>query len=150
MTLAAAAPRSRLPLHTGGRLVMHTMLVMARPQYFEVFVLGARRQVIWACSQMSSAMAVPFTGLIMHAVASASEAFPRDSIYMQLDGAQAPLDDADDAAPEVRLVPSDASAGVSLLQPSLPAACCLHVVGQLLQRSELCSLYVMHIAANQE
>ncbi len=74
---------------------------------------------------MSSAMAVPFTGLIMHAVASASEEFPRDSIYMQLDGAQAPLDDADDAAPEVRLVPADASAGVCCWPPSLISICLL-------------------------
>lgn len=51
---------------------------------------------------------VCFTDIMMHAVASASDCFPRPSIYMQLDGVESPDDeDSDGAAPEVRLVPSD-------------------------------------------
>ena len=47
----------------------------------------------------------------MHALASPSEGFPKHSIYMQLDGAQAAHDeDGNDAGPpEVRLVPAEPS-----------------------------------------
>jgi Regulator of volume decrease after cellular swelling len=54
---------------------------------------------------------VHFTDIMMHALASPSEDFPRHSIYMQLDGAQAADDqDGSDAVPpEVRLVPAEPS-----------------------------------------
>lgn len=67
--------------------------------------------MVWAGA--STAFGVQFTSLIMHAVAASSEEFPHDSIYLQLDGAEVSDDDSVDSAPQVRLVPSQESAGTS-------------------------------------
>ena len=55
-----------------------------------------------------------FTQISLHAISSDTAHFPRACIYMQLDaperdgGAGEGGDDEEDAAPEVRLAPSDA------------------------------------------
>lgn len=79
-------------------------------------LLGDCRRVIWvggsnAGGQQRPSYSVHFTDIVMHAVASPSEIFSRHSIYMQLDGAQSAdeQDGGDDAAPEVRLAPSELS-----------------------------------------
>lgn len=74
------------------------------------------RRVIWARSAGDSAYGVHFTSLVIHAVASASEEFPRDNIYIQLDGPESVEDDTQDSTPEVRLVPSDESTVASIFQ----------------------------------
>lgn len=72
------------------------------------------RRMIWAGA--STAFGVQFTSLIMHAVASASEEFPHDSIYLQLDGAEVFDDDREDSSPQVRLVSSQESVVSSIFQ----------------------------------
>lgn len=73
------------------------------------------RRIVWVGGSNGSAEpsshGVHFTDIMMHALASPSEDFPRHSIYMQLDGAQA-ADDEDGSntgPPEVRLVPAEPS-----------------------------------------
>lgn len=82
----------------------------------------SRRRVVWvggsnAGGEQRPSYSVHFTDIMMHAVASPSDAFAQHSIYMQLDGAQSADDeDGDAAAPEVRLAPAD---------PAHSASCCL-------------------------
>lgn len=80
-----------------------------------------RRRVIWvggsnASGAQQPSYSVHFTDIMMHAVASPSEAFLRHSIYMQLDDAQSADDeDSDGGAPEVRLAPADPSQSECLI-----------------------------------
>ena len=74
-----------------------------------------RRRVIWLSGADSSlGCSVDFTQISLHAISSDTAHFPRACIYMQLDaperdgGAGEGGDDDEDAAPEVRLAPSDA------------------------------------------
>ena len=71
-----------------------------------------RRRVIWLSSADTSlGCSVNFTQISLHAISSDTAHFPRACIYMQLEAPErdgGAGDDEEDAAPEVRLAPSDA------------------------------------------
>lgn len=88
-------------------------------------MLSLHRRIIWSDGAESShAYAAEFQKINMHAISSDQSAFQRPCIYMQMEPGTSPGDDDadddgqdDDATPEVRLVPSDASACASLAGP---------------------------------
>jgi len=82
------------------------------------------RRVIWfENGGAGHCYAVPYPSIGMHAVSSDAESFQRPCIYMQidLDGPCTEGDGSDDEdmAPELRLVPADASARTLLPQISV-------------------------------
>ena len=123
---AAEGLGTRIPPRGPVNPVPHSLLFLpARRHPFPPKTLLAHRRIVWSPAggvPASARVSVDFPQLAMHAIARASEAFPRDCIYTHVEGGGTSVglppqgdpegegggEEEDGCVVEMRLVPADA------------------------------------------